>query len=437
MQLTQEQILKLAPDDASAKAGQQLANVAKWVLKCSHEKAIWGDCQGSGTKPYRTIIDLNNIAFKCSCPSRKFPCKHGLGLLLLFANNQGVFAKEENLAPHVEEWIGKREDKTETKKEQKPIDEKAQQKRIDARKKKVDAGVEELRLWLKDTVRTGIAQIPQNMYQFNQNIIARMVDAQAGGFANLLRKLNKINFYKEGWQKDLIKQLSKIYLLTEAYQKNEDFTEALKLEIESLIGWNISKDEVLNNQTPIQDDWLVLSITTEEEGNLSVERIWLYGRNTRKMGLLLNFYVGNQLPQNLFIAGATLKAALVFFPSIYPQRVLIKEQFNTIDTFEALLPNNDDSLTNFYKKISETLAQNPFIDKIPLIVQAVYLVYEGESWFLVDVEKEAIALQNSQDEFWKILAITKAKPFDCFGIYENENFEIHALRLDNQFYFIK
>eukprot|EP01041_Mallomonas_annulata_P034795 gene34795-57629_t len=72
MQLTQDQIIQLAPDPASAKAGMQLANGAKWVLKAAHEKALWGDCQGSGKVPYRTAIDLTNIAFKCSCPSRKF-----------------------------------------------------------------------------------------------------------------------------------------------------------------------------------------------------------------------------------------------------------------------------------------------------------------------------------------------------------------------------
>ncbi len=44
-----------------------------------------GLCQGSGRQPYQARVDLAEPAFKCSCPSRKFPCKHGLALLLLFA----------------------------------------------------------------------------------------------------------------------------------------------------------------------------------------------------------------------------------------------------------------------------------------------------------------------------------------------------------------
>jgi hypothetical protein len=33
--------------------------------------------------PDKTRVDLNCPAFKCNCPSRKFSCKHGLGLYLL------------------------------------------------------------------------------------------------------------------------------------------------------------------------------------------------------------------------------------------------------------------------------------------------------------------------------------------------------------------
>lgn len=90
LNLTEEQIIQLAPDAASVKAGKGLAVPGKWVLLACSERAVWGHCQGSGKNPYQTAIDLNDIAFKCSCPSRKFPCKHGLGLLLLFAAKPGT-----------------------------------------------------------------------------------------------------------------------------------------------------------------------------------------------------------------------------------------------------------------------------------------------------------------------------------------------------------
>ncbi|HPH90283.1 MAG TPA: hypothetical protein PLZ68_05665, partial [Ferruginibacter sp.] len=76
LNLTEDQILTLAPDEASKKSGKDLSSPAKWVSKGVNEFALWGEAQGSGSKPYQTQVDLTNIAFKCSCPSRKFPCKH-------------------------------------------------------------------------------------------------------------------------------------------------------------------------------------------------------------------------------------------------------------------------------------------------------------------------------------------------------------------------
>ena len=63
------------------------------------DAALWGLCQGSGSKPYQTAIDLTEPAFKCSCPSRKFPCKHALGLMLLFAQDAGRLSE-----PAPPEW---------------------------------------------------------------------------------------------------------------------------------------------------------------------------------------------------------------------------------------------------------------------------------------------------------------------------------------------
>ncbi|WP_431200157.1 SWIM zinc finger family protein [Mucilaginibacter sp. P19] len=112
MQLTEDQIYALAPDEASKKAGRDLANPAKWGSKGISEEALWGECQGSGSKPYQTQVDLGAIAFKCSCPSRKFPCKHGLGLMLLCARQPGLFAKS-TMPAWVSDWINKRAEKEE------------------------------------------------------------------------------------------------------------------------------------------------------------------------------------------------------------------------------------------------------------------------------------------------------------------------------------
>ncbi|WP_208860783.1 SWIM zinc finger family protein, partial [Streptomyces griseoflavus] len=85
---TADQVLALAPDSASRTAGRRLGTAGPWSeAGSSVEGTVWGLCKGSGTTAYRTVVDLADAsapAFRCSCPSRKAPCKHALGLLLLW-----------------------------------------------------------------------------------------------------------------------------------------------------------------------------------------------------------------------------------------------------------------------------------------------------------------------------------------------------------------
>ena len=49
-------------------------------------------------------MTISEPAFRCSCPSRKFPCKHGLGLLLLLADQPALFKQQEPPA-WVADWL--------------------------------------------------------------------------------------------------------------------------------------------------------------------------------------------------------------------------------------------------------------------------------------------------------------------------------------------
>ncbi|TMC39224.1 MAG: SWIM zinc finger family protein, partial [Chloroflexi bacterium] len=112
MSWTPEQVLALAPDPSAAKAGRELGAERRWTNLGRSESALWGECKGSAAQPYRTSIDLGEPAFKCSCPSRKFPCKHGLGLFLIYAARPASLA--EGKAPDwVEAWLADRQARAE------------------------------------------------------------------------------------------------------------------------------------------------------------------------------------------------------------------------------------------------------------------------------------------------------------------------------------
>src|SRR5215510_5028751 len=164
MNYSSEQIIAMAPDPASAKAGRSLATASKWLNLGQDERAVWGECQGSGAKPYQTVIDLNEPAFKCSCPSRKFPCKHALGLFLLIANQPSA-ANTVTAPAWAAEWLSKRDQQAQRRSEaakkageepdEATLARRASQKtkRSLDREAKVVAGLKELELRLPDPAR--------------------------------------------------------------------------------------------------------------------------------------------------------------------------------------------------------------------------------------------------------------------------------------------
>ncbi|WP_431911831.1 SWIM zinc finger family protein [Nonomuraea jabiensis] len=100
---SRDQVLALAPDAASRSAAQKVAAPGKWSACGTTGTVVYGECEGSGARPYLACVDLTEPAYRCSCPSRKFPCKHALGLLLMWAA-EGV-PVEEGAPQWVTEWV--------------------------------------------------------------------------------------------------------------------------------------------------------------------------------------------------------------------------------------------------------------------------------------------------------------------------------------------
>ncbi len=79
-----------APNAEAAKNGQGLVLKQKFVAlhRSADDTLLFGQCQGSGKEPYLCSADFavpGAAVYRCTCPSRQFPCKHSLGLLFAFA----------------------------------------------------------------------------------------------------------------------------------------------------------------------------------------------------------------------------------------------------------------------------------------------------------------------------------------------------------------
>jgi hypothetical protein len=432
MNLSEEQILSLAPDDSSKKSGKELANASKWVKRELSERALWGECQGSGKLPYQTQVDLANLAFKCSCPSRKFPCKHGLGLLLLYSRDQKLFSK--NGEPDwVTGWLDKRterdEKKTEKKEKEKQVDPAAQAKRQENRLKRVEDGMSDLRLWIKDIIRNGLLNIPGKDPSYFENVARRMVDAQAPGLATMVRSLRDINFFLEGWQTPFMDQLIRIYLVLEGFQRIEELPEPLRDELKSLVGFTQNQDE-LKAEAGVRDDWFVLAKSAEKEENLTTEKNWLYGVKSKRFALILQFYVKGQLPEVNLMPGATVEAELVYFKGTNPIRAIFKEQFGLKSTATFSGFNN---WTEVLSSCSEKHSLNPWTNTMPIIVENVVPIKINNEYCIKDENGNTVMIGTQFSHIWKLMSVSGGRPVRLFVIGRENNFEPMGAWVNNEY----
>lgn len=110
-QVTEQQIAAMAPNQPAVANAKKISQKGGFVrLERSQDDTFYmGECTGSGKSNYITTIDFIEPAApvcRCSCPSRQFPCKHGLALLYEIA-----LQKEFHVCEIPEDILKKREKK--------------------------------------------------------------------------------------------------------------------------------------------------------------------------------------------------------------------------------------------------------------------------------------------------------------------------------------
>lgn len=140
IEITEQQILSLAVNATAAANGKKISQKGDFVKleRTSDDTLYVGECKGSGKNNYITsadYIDKANPVFRCSCPSRQFPCKHSLALLYEILNG-----KEFTICEVPEDITRKRNKKmARDNKTTKPLSEMTEEERKKAEKKKASA----------------------------------------------------------------------------------------------------------------------------------------------------------------------------------------------------------------------------------------------------------------------------------------------------------
>lgn len=420
--LTAPQVLALAPDAASVKAGQGLSNPSKWSTLGRSARSVWGECQGSAL--YRTQADLTGPAFHCSCPSRKFPCKHGLGLLLVLANNP---ARVPEAVPPawVEEWLKRRDAGAEKKVARQPIAgaadpeaaarQEAERKRTAKREDRVQAGLAEMQTWLGDLLRHGLASAKEQPARFFDAMAARMIDAQAPGVARRLRGWPGVFASGEGWADRALEEVGALQWLLNSAARLDTLPAPLRASVRTAIGWTISEQELFADPSAehIQDDWQIVGQRTEEEEKLRVQRTWLVGASTGRSALCLSFAVGPQPLDMSLLPGTRIDADLVFYPSAAPLRALVRTRHGEARDFghPAASADFDEAL----ERTAGWIAGDPWLERAPWFVRDCTPWQHDGHPALRDAAGAVAPLAREFMNFWPLLAASGGAPATVFG----------------------
>ncbi|MFF9868370.1 SWIM zinc finger family protein [Streptomyces sp. NPDC013953] len=425
---TAEQVLALAPDDASRKAGSGLGAAGPWSEAGSGGGgAVWGLCKGSGSRPYRTVVDTTGPAFHCSCPSRKFPCKHALGLLLLWSSDERAVPDTAgaDVPQWAEEWLAGRRARAADGGEggaaggpaARAVDPEAARRRAARRAARITAGAQELEQRLADLLRGGLASADRSGYGLWEETAARMVDAQAPGLAGRARELGAIPGSGPGWPVRLLEECALTHLLGRAWLGIEHLPAPLAATVRTRVGLTAPA-----GGPAVRDRWTVLAQYDTWDGRLTTRRIWLYGQGSGRTALLLSFGAAGRAPQLALPVGVVVDAEVTPHAGAGQLRAELGEQFSA--PVPAAGPPPGGTAADALAAYGNALREDPWLESWPVTLSDVVPVPSGDGgWQLAEARgagAEGAALPVAaaalgRAGLWRLVALSGGGPVTVFG----------------------
>lgn len=295
--IDKNKILTMSPNTSAISNAKKICSSGAFekLAHSSDDTFYMGECKGSGKSNYivsADFIDEENPVIRCSCPSRQFPCKHGLALLFEIADEKTF---EECEIP--EDILAKREkkEKLKAKKEKESAEGTEKVKKAPsktstaARTKKINKQIEGLDLIKKITsqlLKVGLSTMGTVSLKEYKDIVKQLGDYYLPGPQILFQRLMlEVQEYKEDqdtkhYQQALecLKKLRAIekkgreYLKTELEKENLEISDNTLYEdlggvwkLEQLNDLGLKKE----NAKLIQ---LAFEITYDEAGKIFTDR---------------------------------------------------------------------------------------------------------------------------------------------------------------------
>lgn len=421
-----EQVVAVAPSPASIVAAEGLAVPQCWADTGCDARAVWGRCTGGSSEPYDCAIDHVAVRTRCTCASRRRPCKHALALLLLWS--RGMVADEVRVSGWRPHWLGEWLDTpaatapsvtaskagpgadidrgasadagssdagstdvaapdgdgvdaagdTPPDGDEAPLDRRARDNRLVSAR----AGLADFDRWLHDRIRAGLAEAAATRTATWEAAAARLTDAKAGGLANRVRRVAALGATDHG---RVLEEVALLHLLVDAAGHHEVLPGALADGVATAVGWQVRQADVLAG-VPHTDSWVVMGRSDTREDRIEVRRVWLRGTTSQRWAMVLSFAAYQQSLDESMEVGQCLDADLFRYPGPLGLRALVGSVHTDVDGWASgatPLPVGVVDLAGACREIGEMIAAEPWIDRVPACVLARPVRVAGR-WHLTD-----------------------------------------------------
>jgi SWIM zinc finger len=389
-------IESLAPDQSSLKAAAGLTKASQWsgTGASNDGTLLWGACAGSGANPYRVMADLGDLGSKCTCPSRKFPCKHVLAMLWMHVDGTMAFGTSET-PEWVSEWLGRRRKGTtsaapvtaapiatkdmraalavEPEQADHPKAAARRQAATEKRARETRAAIvdalDALDQWIGDQLRLGLSGFLDEATARCRRIAARMVDGKAQALGGRIDELpSRLLALPAGDRvRGAVAELSKLVLLARAWRATPDDP-----EIARAVGTAETREQVLEKATTLRvtSFWEVVGerIETRRDGLVS-QTTWLLelADEGPRFAMLVDYFPASAGKRgSAFTIGEQFEGELAFYAARAPLRALLVRRSDKLAP-EARHPWH--AVTEAVGDvISEGLQREPWLSDLPVVL---------------------------------------------------------------------
>ena len=293
-------------------------------------------------------------------------------------------------------------------------------RRADRRAARITGGAQELDRRLRDLLRGGLAAADGPEYGLWEETAARMVDAQAPGLAHRVRELGSVAGSGTGWPARLLEGCALLHLLDSAWLGLDRLPGPLAATVRSRVGLTTSAEG-----PPVRDDWLVLAQYDTPDGRIVTRRIWLHGRESGRIVLLLSYGAPGHAPAQALPVGTVIDAEVTRYPGGGRLRAELGERFGEPAAATAPPPGGTtaDALTAY----GHALREDPWLDAWPVTLCDVIPAPSGDGWQLVGAaDGSALPVAPaalSRPGLWKLVALSGGSPLTVFGECGHRGFD--------------